>query len=105
MDDNTLSQDPLLTATPADLTPAPEVTTQEQQAPEPTPTPEVLPPVDPVPVQEDILTQKVYTSQAEQDGLVEIINADGSKSQVTKEVAASMVANLETLKQQLGGTA
>ena len=60
------------------------------------PTPPVTPDVPPTP--------KVYTSQAEQDGLVEIINANGSKSQVTKEVAASMVAHLETLKQQLGGT-
>ena len=60
------------------------------------PTPPVTPDVPPTP--------KVYISQAEQDGLIEIVNADGAKCQVTKEVAAAMVENLEKLKQQLGGT-
>jgi len=41
-------------------------------------------------------------SQAEQLGYVEIVNADGSKSQVTKEVAQAMVANLENIKMALG---
>lgn len=36
-------------------------------------------------------------------GFVEVINPDGSKSQVKKEVAQKMVENLENLKSQLGG--
>lgn len=45
---------------------------------------------------------KKYISQAEQDGMVEIVNADGSISQVTKEVAQRMIANLEKMKAKAG---
>lgn len=55
---------------------------------------------DPNALQEQV--EKKYTSQAEQDGFVEIVNADGSKSQVKKEVAQAMVDNLENIKRQLG---
>ena len=41
-------------------------------------------------------------SHAEQLGLVEIVNADGSRSQVTREVATEMVNNLEQIKASLG---
>jgi hypothetical protein len=47
---------------------------------------------------EQSVQPKTYLSQAEQDGLVEIVNPDGSISQVTKDAAQKMIDNLEQLK-------
>ena len=53
-------------------------------------------------VMEEGNPEKTYTSQAEQDGYVEIINPDGSTGQVKKEVAQKMIDNLESLKAKAG---
>ena len=78
MEDNSITQDPLLTATPADITP---VETPSLETPA------------------ELITNKhVLASQ----GLVEITNADGSKSQVSKETALAMIANAQKLATELG---
>lgn len=64
------------------------------------------PEVPQTPVQPDASAAPKVLTNADilaSQGLVEIVNADGSRSQVTKEVAQAMVDNLENLKKQLGG--
>lgn len=59
-----------------------------------------------VPNEQPVVTpqaQPQVLSHAEQLGYVEVVNPDGSMSQVKREVAQKMVANLEALKAKLGG--